>query len=340
MAHEALLYHKLDDKSVACDLCNHRCEIAPGRRGKCGVRENQKGNLVSLVYAKAISCGLDPIEKKPLFHFHPGSYSLSIATVGCNFRCVFCQNSDISQMPRDRQTIIGQDLPPNRVVEEAKRHRCRSISYTYTEPTIFFEYAYDTGTLAHEAGILNNFVTNGYMTPEALDMLHGVLDAANVDLKSFREEYYAQYCGAHLEPVLTSIRTLKEIGIWIEVTTLIIPGLNDSDQELQDIAGFLAEVGVEIPWHVSRFFPHYHMTDIPPTPLETLERAYEIGKRAGLRYIYGGNAPGRVSESTVCHNCGTNLIERIGFEVTANRIRGSRCPTCSTEVAGVGMDGV
>lgn len=235
---EAMLYKKVDGK-VKCSLCAHRCTIAEGKRGVCMVRENRKGKLYSLVYGKAIAAHVDPIEKKPLFHFLPGSLSFSIATIGCNFRCEHCQNWDISQKSKNGDEIIGTEINPEQIVQNALNNNCTSISYTYTEPTIFFEYAYDTGKLADEKGLKNNFVTNGFMTEEAIKKISPYLDAANVDLKSFSDSFYKKICGARLEPVLQSLKNMKKKGIWIEVTTLLIPTLNDSDDELRQIAEFI-----------------------------------------------------------------------------------------------------
>ena len=276
---------------------------------------------------------MDPIEKKPLFHVMPGSRSFSIATVGCNFRCLHCQNYSISQPLQDTLQITGTDLPPQEIVAKALASGCRSIAYTYTEPTIFFEYAYDTAHLAHEAGLANNFVTNGYMTAEALEAIRPVLDAANVDLKAFREETYKKVCGARLEPVLDSIRRMKALGIWVEVTTLVVPGLNDGPDELEAIARFISSVDPDIPWHISRFHPDYEYTQAPATPLAALRAAAEAGRREGLRYIYVGNVPGE-AEDTLCRTCGTPLIRRRGFSVVANVLVDSRCPSCGTVLAG------
>jgi len=335
---EAILYEKLEDRRVRCNLCAHRCSIKEGRRGVCGVRENHEGTLYSLVYARPISMAVDPVEKKPLFHFYPGSTAFSIATLGCNFRCRFCQNADISQWPRERGTIVGEHVPPEVVVREARKHRCRSISYTYTEPTVFTEYAYDIAVLARREGIANVYVTNGYMTPEMLDHFYPYLDAANVDLKSFRDDFYKEQCGAKLQPVLDSLKKMVQQGTWVEVTTLIIPGLNDSDEELGEIARFIAqELGPDCPWHVSRFIPHYHMTDRPPTPVQTLHRARELGHEAGLRYVYEGNVPGAGGEDTHCPQCGQIVIRRYGFYVQETALREGRCTHCGAAIAGVGL---
>jgi pyruvate formate lyase activating enzyme len=336
---EAYLYESLNDKKVKCNLCNHRCEIKNGRRGICGVRENREGTLETLVYGRIIARHIDPIEKKPLYHLMPGSLSYSVATVGCNFRCLFCQNADIAQMPSDSKGMIaGDPFSPQDVVAAAIKGDCKSIAYTYTEPTVYFEFAFDTAKLAHEKGIQNVFVTNGYMTAEALHMINPYLDAANVDLKAFTEDFYKTYCGAKLEHVKESLKLMKSLGIFIEVTTLLIPGLNDDKDELEKLAKFLADsLGTETPWHISRFHPTYKLTDRPPTPVETLITAREIGIKAGLKYVYTGNVPGESGGNTFCYSCGKVLIERWGFYIKKNVIEESRCPYCNVEIHGVGM---
>ncbi len=334
---EGMLYERLSDQRVRCNLCAHRCVIAEGKRGVCQVRENRGGTLYSLVYERLIAQHVDPIEKKPLHHFYPGSTAYSIATPGCNFRCQWCQNWEISQMPREQHFIMGQPTTPEQIVAAARRTGSRSIAYTYTEPTVFFELTYDTARLAHEAGIANVYVTNGYMTEEMLETIHPYLDAANVDLKAFRDETYRKYVGARLQPVLDSLKKMKELGIWVEVTTLVIPGINDDPAELRDAAEFIArELGPETPWHISRFFPAYRMADVPPTPIATLQRAREIGEEAGLWYIYVGNVAGEAN--TLCHNCGHTLIRRSGYWILEQDVTPeSTCPVCGAEVAGVGM---
>jgi pyruvate formate lyase activating enzyme len=340
MAKEAMLYDKLDDGKVKCHLCAHLCTIAPGKRGFCRVRENQDGTLVSLVYELAVACSVDPIEKKPFFQFLPGTRALSIATVGCNFRCEFCQNYHISDLEVCGGRITGQPLPCEEVVLRAEQEKCASISYTYTEPAIFYEYAHDCARLAAQRGIKNNFVTNGYMTEEAWRTISPWLDAANIDLKSMDDDFYRKYTGARLQPVLDSIRLAKSLGIWVEVTTLVIPGLNDSDGQLAGVADFLAEVGPEIPWHVSRFHPAHKMLQISPTPTDTLRRARQIGLEAGLRYVYIGNVPGEEGESTLCPACGKVVIGRIGYHTTDVALDGSKCAACGKELDGVGLDGL
>ena len=336
---EAYLYRKSDGRKVICNLCHHRCSIKDGKRGICGVRENRSGVLYTLVFGKLIARHTDPIEKKPLYHFLPGSLSYSIATVGCNFKCRFCQNADIAQMPDDHKgLILGDPYSPNNVVDSAIRGKCKSISYTYTEPTIFFEFAYETARLATDTGLKNVFVTNGYMTEEALEMIHPFLDAANVDLKAFTAEYYRDLCGAKLRYVKDTLVRMKKKGIFLEVTTLIVPGLNDSSHELEKLASFLVgELGPDTPWHISRFHPTYKLVDRPPTPLSSLLKARDIGLKAGLRYVYTGNVPGEGGENTYCQDCGKLLIERLGFQIKNKLIKNGSCPYCGAEIAGIDL---
>lgn len=332
---EASFYTRAAGGQVRCSLCAHHCRIKPGDVGNCGVRRNEGGTLVSLFYGRAIAAHIDPIEKKPLYHFLPGTTTYSVATAGCNFRCRHCQNADISQLPRDQGAIGGQDLPPAAIVQQAKAAGCASISYTYTEPTIFFEYAYDTAVLAHEGSLRNIFVSNGYITAEPLRAIAPHLHAANIDLKSSRDEFYRTICGARLAPVLNALRLYRQLGIWLEVTTLIIPGENDGDEDLAGCAQFIAgELGPEVPWHVSAFHPTYRLMHRPPTPAETLQRAVMLGRAAGLRHIYPGNLPGE-GESTACPRCGHAVITRAGYRVIANRLKDGHCPDCGTVVAGV-----
>ncbi len=335
MVKEAMLYEKLEGGNVRCALCSHRCRIAPTERGICGVRENREGRLYTLVYGPVVAASVDPVEKKPLYHLFPGSDSYSIASVGCNFRCTFCQNHEISQMPRDEGRIAGREMTPREVVDRAVDSASKSISYTYTEPTVFFEFARDTGLLARKEGLKNIFVTNGFMTQEALDAASGWLDAANVDLKSFRDEFYRRHCGARLDPVLETLRGMIKRGVWVEVTTLVIPTLNDDEAELRDIAAFIHSLGEEVPWHVSRFFPRYKSQDLSPTPVTTIDRALEIGREAGLKNVYSGNVPGSDSDHTYCSACGNLLIERQGYEIRANKLEGPRCRRCGTVLAGI-----
>ncbi len=334
---EALLYEKTAGQKVRCFLCHHHCRISAGKRGICGVRENRKGRLDTLVYGRVVASHVDPIEKKPLFHLLPGSRSFSIATVGCNFTCRFCQNADIAQLPENRNgMILGEKWTPSAVVSEAQLGGCRSIAYTYTEPTVFFEFALDCARLAKEQGLYNVFVTNGYMTPEALTMISPFLDAANVDLKAHSDDFYKQMCGARLEPVKETLRRMSRLGILVEVTTLIVPGANDDPDDLRDLADFLcSELGPDTPWHISRFHPTYRLTDRSSTPVETLHAARKIGLEAGLRYVYLGNVPGSDGENTFCRNCGNIVINRFHFNVRQNLIDGNRCAYCHEEVFGI-----
>ncbi len=336
---EAYLYESLEENKVRCRLCHHRCVIKDNRRGICSVRENRGGMLRTRVFGKLIARHIDPIEKKPLYHFLPGTLSYSIATVGCNFKCRFCQNADIAQMPADQGGMVaGDSATPGDVVRAALRGNCQSISYTYTEPTVFFEFAYETARQARAGGLRNVFVTNGFMTPEALEMIQPYLDAANVDLKAFRDKYYKDFCGAKLEPVKETLRLMKSFGIFVEVTTLIVPGLNDDRNELEQLAEFLVnDLGPETPWHISRFHPTYRLTDRPPTPTATLLSARKIGLKAGLRYVYTGNVPGQDSENTFCYHCGKMLVERWGFQIQRYEIEDGRCRYCRASIDGVGL---
>ena len=337
MLKEAYLYEKYDDERVRCLECRHYCIIKRDRYGVCGVKKNIDNKLYSLVYGKPIAINLDPIEKKPLFHFLPGSSALSYATVGCNFKCLFCQNWDISQMPRDRHhRIEGYDVSAEEMVQLALKYRAEVIAHTYTEPSIFFEYAYDIAKISSQYGIKNIFVTNGYISPQALEMIRPYLHAVNIDLKGWSEEYYRKIIGARLSEVLDSIKLHKKSGIWVELTTLIVPGWNDTEEQIREIARFIRdEVGPETPWHISRFHPAYKMRDYPPTPIETLKMAYRIGKEEGLRFVYLGNVPGDESENTYCPKCGRLLIKRWGFEVLENHIKDGKCPYCGEKIEGV-----
>ncbi len=334
---ESRLYQTLASGIVQCRTCSHFCRIENKARGRCGVRENKNGKLYFLAYDKVIAASVDPIEKKPIFHLQPGSLSYSIATPGCNFSCDFCQNSDIAQMPRERGGLIqGRDMGPAQLVAEALAAGCRSLSYTYTEPTVFFELALDTARLARQKGLYNIFVTNGYMSPEALDLLSEVLDAANVDLKSFDPGFYEKYCQARLEPVKQNLKAMKERGILLEITTLLIPGLNNDAVLLDDMARFIAnELGPETPWHISRFHPSFRMTDRGATSRADLEAALKAGQKAGLHHVYIGNLPGHPSETTFCHECGTVLVERSGYRAAALLDPEGRCPGCGIRAHGL-----
>ena len=362
----ALYYDTLPDRFVRCTLCPHDCKIAPDCRGACGVRLNRDGRLFTRVGNRIVSAEVDPIEKKPLFHFLPGSTAYSIATVGCNLRCRFCQNWTISQWPKLKELAdrsneatpsvgehpadewcaemeppevrwgVGTEVVPTEVVAEAERTGCSSIAYTYTEPTIFYELALTTARLASMAGLGNVFVTNGFISLDPLREIAPYLGAANIDLKSFRDSYYKKLCGARLDPVLAAIREYKKLGVWLELTTLLIPGLNDEEGELRDIAHFIkAELGEDVPWHISRFFPAFKMEHWEETPIRLLLRAREIGREEGLRYVYLGNVPQEEdAEDTICPGCGRAVIRRRGFAVVENRLHAGCCPDCNRFVAG------
>ena len=335
--HEALVYLPYPDGKVRCHLCSHHCLIPEGKRGICHVRENRGGKLYTLAYGRGVSTHVDPIEKKPLYHFHPGSTAYSVGTQGCNFRCRWCQNWEISQIAREK-VIEGGFLPPEQIVQIALACGSRSIAYTYNEPTVFFEYVYDTARLARLAGLMNVLVTNGYMSIATLTAMWPFLDAANVDLKAFRDETYRRYVGARLQPVLDAVRIMKSLPTWLELTTLIIPGINDDPAELHELAGFIVkELGPDTPWHISRFFPSHRMTDRPPTPIETLKRAREIGKEEGLLHVYVGNVAERGGQDTLCPGCGRVLLHRTNLGTVTNFIGNGACPDCGTSIAGVGM---
>jgi pyruvate formate lyase activating enzyme len=334
---KALLYKKMKNNQVQCLACNHYCKITNSKRGICGVRENRDGKLFSLVYGKIVAKNVDPIEKKPLFHFLPGSQSLSMATIGCNFRCLYCQNADIAQASKEgyffeKREIPGENLTPEDIVNEAVVLNLPSISYTYTEPTVFIEFALDTMKLAHKKGLKNNWVTNGYTSKEGLKLVLPYLDAANVDLKGFTEKFYNKVCGAKLKPVLETLKTMKKAGVWVEVTTLIVPDKNDTKEHFLGIADFIAkELGKETPWHISRFFPAYKLQSLPPTPLSALEQAYDIGKKAGLWYVYLGNVPAEEKEDTFCPKCGAKMINRAGYQILRYDKNG-RCAECGEDL--------
>jgi pyruvate formate lyase activating enzyme len=333
---EAMFWEKREEGKVKCSLCRFRCLVAEGQRGICGVRENREGTLYTLVYGKSIAEHVDPIEKKPLFHYLPGSKSFSVATVGCNFRCLHCQNYEISQNMARQTSLPGHDLPPADIVRAAVRAGCRSISYTYTEPTIFYEYAYDTAVLARRESLGNVFVTNGYITSEALEHIAPYLDAANVDLKGYSEKFYREIAGATLKGVLDSLKEYKRLGIWLEVTTLIIPGHNDDEADLRGVARFIAEeLSPETPWHVTAFYPTYRLLDSPPTPVSTLRKARRIGLEAGLKYVYEGNIPGEGGENTLCPGCGKTIVERHGFRLLGVHLTSGCCGFCGAPVAGI-----
>jgi pyruvate formate lyase activating enzyme len=349
--HQAILYKKLDNKKVQCTACRQNCIISQNNIGICGVRQNKNGKLYLLVYGKASSFNIDPIEKKPLYHFMPSTEIFSLGTVGCNFSCNFCQNWDISQVTKHLKnkllkkkkiadidveiSKLGYSLPPKKIVEICIEKNIQSIAYTYNEPGIFFEYAYDTAKLANKKGIKNVFVTNGYETEEALQLIKPYLNAMNIDLKSFNDEFYKKLCKAKLQPVLDTIKLAHKLGIWIEITTLIIPEKNDSDAELKKIANFISNIDQNIPWHIIAFHPDYKMKDIPSTSLDALDKAYNIGKKSGLNYVYSGNIHNDKHSNTYCLKCKTLLIKRHGYFTNIENLKSGKCLNCSEKIAGV-----
>lgn len=359
---EASFYETLPDGRVRCTLCPHECRILDGSRGACAVRVNARGRLFTLVGRRVVAQAVDPIEKKPLFHFLPGSRSYSIATVGCSLRCAACQNWEISQWPKEHlprripraegsaaprpdasvlameARVPGESMTPDQIVRSALASVCASIAYTYVEPTVFYELAYETAVRARASGLRNVFVTSGFISEPPLRRMAAVLDAVNVDLKFYRPESYLRLSRARLAPVLKAIRLWHSLGVWTEITTLVIPGVNDSEAELGGIARFIRSLGAEVPWHVSRFHPDFLLRDRPPTPVATLRRARRIGLDTGLRYVYVGNVRGERGENTYCHVCGALLIARASVFLRSNRIRAGACPDCGAPVAGVGMD--
>ena len=336
---EALFYQREPDaEAVRCLLCAQRCRIQPGQRGVCKVRENQGGTLRAMAYGLLAAMSVDPIEKKPLCHFQPRSRSLSIASAGCNLACPWCQNHHLSDAIRRHGEIEGDFVAPEQVVEAALARSCASISYTYSEPTIHYEHSREVGIRARAAGLRNVFVTNGLMTVEAVhDAARGFLDAANVDLKAMREETYRRQCQGPLAGVLDCIRAMHAEGVWLEVTTLVIPGLNDGAEELRDAARFLRSLGPDVPWHLSRYHPAHRWNDAPSTSVDTLRRAREIGLGEGLRYVYTGNVWGDDGEHTYCPGCGRVAIRRHGFVAEPEGMRDGRCTHCQTVIAGVEM---
>ncbi len=327
---EARLWKPLENGKVYCYLCHRRCIIVPGAYGVCGVRYNHEGKLYTLVYGLLTAANPDPIEKKPLMHFNPGSCVFSISTAGCNFFCRFCQNWVLSQTRRDR--VFGEPFTPEEVVEQAIRHGCQGISYTYNEPTIFYEFMYDTAKLAKEKGLFNTMVTNGYMTPEAIKELGPYMDAATVDFKGGgNKEFYQKFMGVpDPEPIYNSILEMKKQGWWIEITNLVVPIYGDKEEDIRRLAKWIVEnLGDETPFHLLRFHPEYMLTNIPSTPVETLEKLAKVAMEEGLKHVFIGNVWGHPLENTYCPKCGELVIERRGFYIVKwNLEEGNKCPRC------------
>ncbi len=330
---KALLYQK-EGEIVTCRLCAHHCRLKENRVGICGVRKNSNGELYSLNYHKVCATHADPIEKKPLYHFLPASVSFSVAAMGCNFKCTFCQNNTLSVVESENR-IYGEKISPGDLVKTAVDYGSGSIAYTYSEPTIYFELMLETARLARERGLKNVMVTNGYMSREALEEISPWLDGANIDLKAYSEDFYKKYCGGTLAPVLDTIRGMKEKGIWVELTTLLIPGLNTDEGEISELISFILSVDKSIPWHVSRFFPQHRLLDVPPTPTGSIFGVLERGREMGLQYVYAGNvADGRFAH-TCCPACGTVLIERSGYSTRVVNLSGGKCGECGYSIAGI-----
>lgn len=339
MSQTAWLSKKLDSGKVLCQACAQACKLDEGEYGICGVRRVEEGELKLLVYGLAAAVNIDPVEKKPMFHFLPKTRAFSVGTVGCNFSCKFCQNYDISQYPKEHaHKIAGHELPPQKIVDLAIENGCDSIAYTYNEPIVFFEYTYDTAKIAHEKGLKNIYVTSGYETRKAIDLLQPYIDGMNIDIKSFSDEFYQEICGARLKPVLEAVKYAHEKGIWVEITTLLIPGKNDSNEEIRSIAKFIAALDTSMPWHLSAFHPTYKMLDVSRTPESTLLRAYKIGLEEGLKYVYIGNIDNEDHESTYCPSCKKRVIDRsgnIGQFVTNELDENGKCPYCGYMLEGV-----
>jgi pyruvate formate lyase activating enzyme len=331
---EARYYEKLEKGLIRCHLCPHECVVPPGGRGNCEVRENRKGQYYTLVYGNPCALHVDPIEKKPFFHLFPGSTSFSLSTAGCNLDCRYCQNWQISQV-RPEQTR-NYDLPPEEVVAVAKREKCRSIAYTYTEPTIFFEYMLDTSAIARKHGILNVYHSNGFINPKPLDELCKTLDAANVDLKWFSEDLYSTMSQGRLAPVLETLKTLRKRGVWLEITNLVVPGYNDDPKVIRKMTTWIAsELGPDVPLHFSRFSPTYRLKNLPPTPVPTLEKARVIAQSSGLMYVYIGNVVGHEAENTYCPGCKKVVIRRVSYSILSVDLKAGRCAHCKTPIAGI-----
>ncbi|MFQ6037401.1 MAG: AmmeMemoRadiSam system radical SAM enzyme [Candidatus Aminicenantales bacterium] len=331
---EARFYEKLPDREIECTLCPRKCKLGDRERGYCGVRENVEGRYVTLVYGKACAIHIDPIEKKPLFHFLPGTMALSLATAGCNVNCKFCQNWEISQVRPEQVRHV--DFPPERVASSALENACPVIAYTYTEPVVFYEYMFDTSVAARKKGVKNVVITGGHISADPLRDLIKVVDAIKVDLKAFNQDFYTQYVRGELQPVLDGIRLIAQTDVWLEIVYLVIPTLNDSPEEIRRMSGWLVEnAGPEVPVHFSRFHPMYLMKNLPPTPVSTLERAHDVAVREGLKYVYIGNVPGHTYENTFCPECHQVIIRRTAYRIHEVKITNGRCSSCGARIPGI-----
>ena len=332
--HEAMFWEELPDRKVKCVLCPRECQVADVERGYCGVRENRGGQYQTLVYGALCSANVDPVEKKPLFHYRPGTTAFSIATAGCNIECKFCQNWQISQFRPEQ--VPSAVVTPDRLISACQSRRSPTIAYTYSEPVIFYEYMHDTAALARRHGIGSVMISNGYIQEEPLRQLCKHLTGVKIDLKAFTETFYRDLCAGELKPVLKVLEVLKDIGIWFELVVLIIPTHNDSPDEIRRMSNWVIErLGPDVPMHFTRFHPTYRVTNLPATPVSTLERCRKIAMDAGVHYVYAGNVPMHEGENTYCHSCGHELIRRIGFRVKFTRLADGRCPKCDTQIPGV-----
>ncbi|HEX7424670.1 MAG TPA: AmmeMemoRadiSam system radical SAM enzyme [Terriglobales bacterium] len=331
---EAKFYQKLQNKKIKCKLCPRECTVGDRERGYCGVRENRGGTYYTLVHSRVCTAHIDPIEKKPLFHYLPGTLAFSLATAGCNVNCKFCQNWDISQVRPEQ--VPADYAPPQRIADLAKQYRCPTIAYTYSEPVVFSEYLMDAADAGHEAGIRSVVVSNGYMQEEALKTAYGKMDAVKIDLKAFSESYYKDVVVAELKPVLDSLVTLRKMNKWTEIVYLVVPTLNDSDSEFRGLARWIkTNLGVDVPIHFTQFHPEYLLKNLPITPVPTLERAKAIADAEGLHYVYIGNVPGHPAQNTYCPKCHRMLVERLGFTASRMLIRKGSCPFCGQPIPGV-----
>ena len=330
--HRAMLYKTLPNSRVGCNICQWRCQIGKGKSGVCKMYQNRDGVLYNMNYAQVSSVAVDPIEKKPLFHFYPGSLAFSIGGWGCNFHCQGCQNWEISCVDLPQ---LGRQIQPEEAVRLARDYKCQGIAWTYNEPTMWFEYTLDSARLAKENNLYTVYVTNGYITPEALDVIGPYLDAWRVDIKGFSDDLYRKLAGISQWRGILDVakRARNKWQMHIEVITNIIPAMNDDKAQLEGIAGWIhKELGELTPWHVTRFYPNHDMMDSPPTPVSTLERAADIGRKAGLKFVYLGNVPGHGGENTTCYKCGNTIVKRYGYQAEVTGARGSKCRFCGTEL--------
>lgn len=332
--HEALFYKKIDEKSVQCQLCPRGCTLSDGQRSFCMAREPKDGVLYSLVYGLPCAVHIDPIEKKPLFHFLPGTPIFSIATAGCNFRCKYCQNWQISQFPPEE--TYNEKLSAEEIVKQTIKNGCPSIAYTYSEPSIFYEYMLDAAKLAKANGIRNMYHSNGSLNPKPVEELSIYLDAADIDLKGFTQEFYMEVCAGYLDTVLNTLKILKGNKVWLEITNLIVPTLNDDPNKIKEMCVWIRDnLGPDTPIHFSRFWPQYKLTNLYPTPIETLEMAKDAATAIGLNYVYLGNVPGHPAESTYCPGCKKVLIKRSGYIILGNQIIDGKCGFCGNAIPGI-----